>query len=214
MYINEKERSLLAKLCYYGPAQSGRADLLQALYDHFAALVGEHTELDRQDFPAPVQLEASMGKEAADRLIEAAEIMFGAPYGQLMDSGTLVRFRTALAPLPGAYTRHIDAFAATGSAFYALLRRYTLKDADAVVFVADSREERREATLDAWNNLHESSFDGPIVLLVVHALDASELAEALDFDGPSFAVDNDFAGNLAAFEAAAMLATKTFVQGN
>lgn len=214
MYINEKERSVLAKICYHGPAGTQKAKLLRALYDHYAARIGELTDYDLRDFEDRASLEESMGADAAERFVAVVEKTFGAPYEELTQSGTLVRMRAALTPVPGEYLRRIDAFSAAGPVENSALRDYCLADADAVVFVADPRVERQQRTLDMWQSLQASNYSGPIVLLTIHSHDPDELVMDLDFDGPRFAIDDEFTGNLEAFEAAAKLAVQPFRKMN
>ncbi len=210
MYIDEKNGSILAKLCYEGPAGTGRAALLRVLHDHFAAQFGEHTEYDARRFEDRATLTEELGDDAADRFVAAAEQAFETTYDELCGDGTLVRMRTVLPPEGGSFQTRIDAFAATGETLDGPLRRYCRSGADAVVFVANAGDEDRASVRDAWVHLHESGFDGPLVLLARGTSDPFELVEALAFDGPAFAVDDDFAGNLEAFQSAAGLAVRAF----
>lgn len=208
MYINESERSVLTKVCYWGPPGAGKQDLLRALYDHFAALDGEHAEFETKRLAPAAAL--GLDPERTATFVAAAEAAFGAAYSELSASGTLVwlRARTAHATRPGEYHRDVDVFSVSGPATSPALRRYSLAEADAVVFVADARSENREATRRSWNELREESPDAPILLLVNHGSDPDELAEVLDFEGPSFAEDGMFAANLDAFLAAAGVAVQ------
>lgn len=211
MYINEKEKTVICKLCFYGPQDVGKQELLNALHDHFAAQFGEQTFIESRRFAPRQELEKGMDTDALNQLVQTAEAAFGAPYHELADSGTLVWLRAVLRiAAPGEYQRSFDVFSATGSAASGALQSYCLDGADAVVFVADGRPERREATEESWRNLHESSYDGPIVLLVNHTHDADELAEALGFEGKAIAEPDGFYGNLEAFEDAAQFAVGKF----
>jgi hypothetical protein len=203
LYINEAERTVLGKICYYGPANVGKEELLAALYTHYAALAGEHADWGVKQFEPREQLPA----DDVGAFVEAAERLFGGPYDELTESGTLVwmRARVQSSQAPTHYHRTVDVYSATGAAFYGWLRKYSLSQADCVVFVADGRPERREATVESWENLRDSGFDGPIVLLVNHDTDPDYIGEMLGHTGPGFSEDKGFSGSHDAFQAAAAL---------
>lgn len=214
MYINEPERTVLGKICYYGAAGSGKAALLEALYNHFAAADGARTHFDMKRFVPRAELEKSMSAGAASDFIAAAEAAFSAPYEQLQTAGTLAWLRLPVAAEVGSktYARTVDVFSATGPASADALRRYSLQKADALVFVGDLAD--RDATLAAWEQLRTADYRGPIVLLANRSADADELVEVLAYEGPAFAEPDGFLGNLDAFETAASLAFRRFNSSN
>ncbi len=211
MYINEAERTVLGKICYYGAVGVGKVDLLEALYHHFAAVDGARTHFDVKQFAPRADLERSMSAGAATEFMSAAQKAFGAQYEQLT-GGTLawVRLPVPTNAGPKSYARTIDVFSATGGSD--ALRLYSLREADAVVFVGDLGD--RDATLGAWKQLRATEYRGPIVLLANRSTDADELVGALAYEGPAFAEPEGFLGNLDAFETAASLAFRRFTSTN
>lgn len=120
--INLRERTINAKIVYYGTALSGKTTSLKHVHrvidpDDRVELVSLNTDGDRTlffDF-LPIAL------------------------------GTLSGFQVKL-----------QAYTVPGQVKYNLTRRYVLRGADAVVFVADSRPETFEDNLAAMRNMREN----------------------------------------------------------
>jgi len=64
-------------------------------------------------------------------------------------------FPLAMGKVKGLDTR-FSFYTVPGQSFYNLTRRTILKDVDGVVFVADSQEERLDASVDSYLNLQEN----------------------------------------------------------
>jgi len=89
----------------------------------------------------------------------------------------------------GGFEPHINLYTVPGQAVYAATRRVILRSADAVVFVADSAQERLEENIAMWQQMHQhlqSLRLGRIPVVVQWnkrdlptALPVSELREAL-----------------------------------
>jgi signal transduction histidine kinase/signal recognition particle receptor subunit beta len=135
--VNLREKSILAKVVYYGPPLGGKTTSLKFIHrvmdpENKTSLVSLNTERDRTlffDF-LPINL------------------------GRI-----------------GDFQLKIQGFTVPGQVKYLLTRRYVLRGADAVVFVADSRPGEREsnaaALADLVDNLSRNglSFDSiPMVL--------------------------------------------------
>ena len=120
--VNLREKSILAKVVYYGPPLGGKTTSLQHIHhvmdpEHRTNLISLNTDRDRTlffDF-LPINL------------------------GRI-----------------GDLTLKIQGFTVPGQVKYLLTRRYVLRGADAVVFVADSRASERESNLEALRDLREN----------------------------------------------------------
>lgn len=215
MYISESERTVLCKICYVGPSNVGKGEMLHALRDHFAARDGAGTHIEQKRFTPRSELSQTMKQAEVDQFVANAEAAFGASYADLTLAGTLIWMRAAL---PGSshastYRRSAEVFCASGVATNTALSDWCLAGADAVVFVADGRAEGLDATKRSWDAL-KGSFRGPIVLLANHVAYADEIAEELEFEGQMFAEPGEFAGTLEAFHAVAAAAMRKFKQVN
>jgi signal transduction histidine kinase/signal recognition particle receptor subunit beta len=74
----------------------------------------------------------------------------------------------------GDFTLKIQGFTVPGQVKYTLTRRYVLRGADAVVFVADSRESAREGNLSSLRDLREN--------LAVNGLDYASIPLVLEYN--------------------------------
>ena len=195
MYINHAERTIILKICVYGPALSGKMALLKAMYHHFAATDGEGAKYDVFAF-------GPRSGESAE-FIANAERSFGAPYDELADGGTVIWMRARHERRTGEsdFDLVTDALTVSGNASGSALRKFTLQNADAVLFVADPRPERYDATLEACENLAESEWAGPVVLYAEG--DAGpRMAKLLGHDGAVAEEGEGLDAMLAAFRAA------------
>jgi len=120
--VNLREKSILAKVVYYGPPLGGKTTSLQHVHhvmdpERRTNLISLNTDRDRTlffDF-LPLNL------------------------GRI-----------------GDFSLRIQGFTVPGQVKYLLTRRYVLRGADAVVFVADSRESQRESNLASLRDLREN----------------------------------------------------------
>lgn len=208
MYINHAERSIVCKICFHGPAHAGKGELVSNLYTHFAAVAGEHTGFEERRFAPPSQLTDELGAEGAKEFIANAEASMGASYEDLENAGVLVWFRTRVSKASAAdqFDVYADAFTVSGPAASEVLQDFALAGADCVVFVADARETRSQATLDAWHRLHEHAWAGPTILFVNGTDDPSEIADLLGHEGDTYAEAEGFDETLLAFDRAARVA--------
>jgi signal transduction histidine kinase/signal recognition particle receptor subunit beta len=120
--VNLREKSIQAKVVYYGPPLGGKTTSLRHVHRVMdpggrTSLVSLNTDRDRTlffDF-----LPVGLGKV-------------------------------------GEFTFKIQGFTVPGQVKYLLTRRYVLRGADAVVFVADSRPSEREANIESLRDLKEN----------------------------------------------------------
>jgi signal transduction histidine kinase len=138
--ISLRDKTIHAKIVYYGAAVSGKTTSLKAVHDAIdpekrIELVSLNTEGDRTLFfdflPIPL--------------------------------GTLSGFQVK-----------IQAFTVPGQVKYNLTRRYVLRGADAVIFVADSRPEAFESNVLSFQSLVEN--------LQANGLDASALPLVVQYN--------------------------------
>lgn len=120
--VNLREKSIHAKVVYYGPPLGGKTTSLKYIHrvmdpDGRTRLISLKTEKDRTlffDF-LPINV------------------------GRI-----------------GEFTLRIQGFTVPGQVKYLLTRRYVLRGADAVVFVADSQSKERESNLASLRDLREN----------------------------------------------------------
>ena len=82
----------------------------------------------------------------------------------------------------GTFTPKIQLYTVPGQSYYEASRRLVLRDADGVVFVADSSVDRLTANQESWNNMqyHLASFDIPMTNVpIIVQLNKQDLPTAL-----------------------------------
>ena len=206
MHVNSAEKSIVCKLTYVGPPGVGKGEMLLHLYQHFAAVQGEHTTFEERSFASREDL-SEMSDEEFQQFSSNAETALSASYDDLVRAGELVWFRTRLAEATASdqFSVHVDAFTVSGPTEHDVFAELAMKGADCVVFVADPEDE--DATLDSWDDLR-SDWDGPVVLVVNGAEFTEEVEEWLGFDGEAFAEPGGFDHSKIAFETAAKIALR------
>jgi signal transduction histidine kinase/signal recognition particle receptor subunit beta len=154
--VNLREKSILAKVVYYGPPLGGKTTSLKHIHhvmdpERRTNLISLNTDHDRTlffDF-LPLNL------------------------GRI-----------------GDLSLRIQGFTVPGQVKYLLTRRYVLRGADAVVFVADSRASERESNLQSLRDLRENlevngiSWDSVPLVLAYNKRDEAPVmtVEAMDRD--------------------------------
>jgi hypothetical protein len=190
MHVNQAERTIVCKVCFFGAYSVAKGEILEQLYDHFRAWQGEFTDFERRTFPPRDVMAQALEADQLDAAVSSAEEAFGAPWDELVEGGTLVWLRTPAAAggESDEFDILVDSFTVDGPSETDVLRRFTLQGADSTVFVADA--DNRTTTLQAWRDLQRSGWSGPILVLVLNGDDTAEIAELLDHDGPIIAPED------------------------
>jgi len=138
--VNLREKSIHAKVVYYGPPLGGKTTSLRHV----------HRVMDPEGRTNLVSLNTDR-----DRTLFFDFLPIG--LGRI-----------------GDFQVKIQGFTVPGQVKYLLTRRYVLRGADAVVFVADSRASEREANLASLNDLREN--------LAVNGLDFGTIPLVLEYN--------------------------------